>query len=150
MLSTPLPLSLFLAIHFSPNIHPRQTDLNNSCKLDSSFCICFPFISATASWGVGSSLLRKPEIRGKTQRPAYLPQSGYEREPSALPSWGLALKTEDEKPSVCSELPTGRLEAPKQWRESKGKLNRSLRMKSEGLEIKPAGHPFSLAASPLL
>lgn len=93
-------------------------------KTQSSFCICFPFITATESWGVGSSLLRK------TQRLAYLPQSGYEREPSALPSWGLALRT-DEKPSVRSQIPIGRLEA-----------NRSLRMKSGGLEIKPAHFPF--------
>lgn len=74
-------------------------------------------------------------------RPAYFPQSGYKHEPSALPNWGLVLQKKDETQSVRSELPTRRLEVPK-WREWKGRLNRSLRMKSEVLEINLTGHLF--------
>lgn len=83
--STLLLVSLFIFLHFSTNIYPGQTHRNTSCNLDSSFCACFPFITAAASLGeTASFLLRKPEIWVETQRLAYLPQSGYEGEPSAF------------------------------------------------------------------
>lgn len=110
------PLPLFIPCHTFLLKHPPRA--NRSEQQGSSFCICFPFITAEASWGVGSFLLRDPEISGEIQRPAYLPQSGNEGEPSALPSWGLALKT-DEKPNVRSELPVGLFEAPMQWKKKR-------------------------------
>lgn len=89
-----------------------------------------------------------PPVKSWNMRPAYFPQSGYKHEPSALPNWGLVLQKKDETQSVRSELPIRCLEVPK-WREWKGRLNRSLRMKSEVLEINLTGHLFLRRLPPL-